>query len=183
MRRRVKAATRVDAIAIAYRKLMAHVVVTPGPLATDCLITTYRGNQKGYPQLLVDDQPTRVHRLAWEHINGPIPAGMQVLHKCDRPPCVEIEHLFLGTNADNVADKMAKGRHVAGVLFGEANPNSKLTDAEVAEVARLYATTGLSHRQLARQFNVGQSTIARIARREHIALAQNLNRKKEQGNG
>jgi len=53
----------------------------------------------------------RVHRLAWEETHGPIPEGMHVLHHCDNPPCYEVEHLFLGTNTDNMRDKAAKGRH------------------------------------------------------------------------
>jgi len=51
------------------------------------------------------------HRLAWAWVNGPIPEGMCVLHHCDNPPCVNPNHLFLGTKADNNHDKMAKGRH------------------------------------------------------------------------
>jgi HNH endonuclease len=51
-----------------------------------------------------------VHRQVWIMVNGPIPAGMNVLHTCDNPPCFRYDHLFLGTHADNVADKVAKGR-------------------------------------------------------------------------
>ncbi len=50
------------------------------------------------------------HRQAWEDSFGPVPDGMHVLHHCDNPPCIEPTHLFLGTNADNVADRVAKGR-------------------------------------------------------------------------
>lgn len=50
------------------------------------------------------------HRLAWELTNGPIPDDLWVLHRCDNPPCVRPDHLFLGTAADNAHDMMAKGR-------------------------------------------------------------------------
>jgi hypothetical protein len=52
-----------------------------------------------------------VHRAAWEEANGPIPDGVFVLHRCDNPACYRLDHLFLGTAADNSADMVAKGRH------------------------------------------------------------------------
>jgi len=91
----------------------------------------------GYGLIRVDGKTVLTHRLAWELANGPIPDGLHVLHHCDNPPCRQTEptegypegHLFLGTNEDNVADKMAKGRHasagktccVHGHRFDEAN--------------------------------------------------------------
>jgi len=69
----------------------------------------YRTN-KGYGQFKyrIDGvrRTARAHRAAWEHANGPIPDGLHVLHTCDNPACVNIEHLYLGTNDDNIADKM-----------------------------------------------------------------------------
>ena len=50
------------------------------------------------------------HRVIWEDVNGPIPDGLWVLHRCDNPPCCRPDHLFLGTPADNTADMIAKGR-------------------------------------------------------------------------
>ena len=54
------------------------------------------------------------HRMAWELEHGPIPGDLWVLHRCDNPPCVRLDHLFLGTHADNMADKVAKGRQARG---------------------------------------------------------------------
>jgi len=53
---------------------------------------------------------SRAHRVIWAEANGSIPAGMFVLHKCDTPPCINLEHLYLGTHADNMADKVARNR-------------------------------------------------------------------------
>ena len=65
-----------------------------------------------------ESQPKRTvrlaHRVAWELTNGLIPDGLHVCHTCDNRSCVRPDHLFLGTNADNVADKVAKGRQAKG---------------------------------------------------------------------
>lgn len=58
-----------------------------------------------------DGGTRRAHRVAWQVTNGPIPDGMWVLHRCDNPPCIRPEHLFLGDHDLNMADKVAKGRH------------------------------------------------------------------------
>jgi len=65
----------------------------------------------------------RAHRVMWAIVNGPIPDGLQVLHHCDNPPCVRPDHLFLGTQLDNMRDMIAKGRKVT--VRGDAHPSKR----------------------------------------------------------
>ena len=74
------------------------------------------------------------HRWVWEQINGPIPEGMYVLHRCDQPLCYRYDHLFLGTHAENIADMEAKGRRRGGSHPGASNPRAKLTADQVAAI-------------------------------------------------
>ena len=101
----------------------------------------------------------RASRMAWELTNGKIPADQIVCHHCDNPPCVRPDHLFLGTHADNAADRETKGRGVR--LNGEAITSSKLTAAQVA-IVRQWIASGASQCAVAEHFGVGQPTIHAI---------------------
>lgn len=105
------------------------------------------------------------HRLAWSLTNGPIPAGLHVLHHCDNPGCVRPDHLFLGTNADNIADRMRKGRPGSQAWrgCGERHPNAKLTDAECREI-RAMRKRGFSCGYLANEYGVTKEHISAVAR-------------------
>jgi hypothetical protein len=112
------------------------------------------------------------HRWVWEQANGPIPSGMFVCHHCDNPSCVNLEHLFLGSPADNMADKVAKGRQWHP-NYGEQHHNARLTNAEVTEIRRLYekgvdvrAGTGRSARELSKRFGVSVGYVHAIINRQ-----------------
>jgi hypothetical protein len=68
-------------------------------------------NELGYGICVLRRQRWRAHRLAWAYVHGPIPDGMVICHRCDNPPCINPDHLFLGTHRDNTADMMRKGRN------------------------------------------------------------------------
>jgi len=80
------------------------------PFST-CHFWTGALDRSGYGQIYKDGKTEYAHRIAYELYIGPIANDLQVLHKCDNPICVRIEHLFLGTHQDNMDDKMKKGRH------------------------------------------------------------------------
>ena len=82
----------------------------------DCWVWGRSRWEKGYGRV----GEKRAHRVMWESVNGPIVDDLQVLHHCDNPPCVRPDHLFLGTQLDNMHDMIAKGRKV--VRSGETHP-------------------------------------------------------------
>lgn len=103
----------------------------------------------------------KAHRVSWSLHFGAVPGGLCVLHKCDNPPCTNPKHLFLGTNLDNIADKVSKGRQRNAPKIGEDNHYAKLTEVDVLEIRRLLAAGALG-KDLAAQFDVDTTTISSI---------------------
>jgi len=108
-------------------------------------------DKDGYGQFLYGK---RAHRYSYEYYNGVIPAGVCVLHKCDNPSCVNPEHLFLGTNRDNINDMVNKGRSLSGIK----NPAAKLTEDDVSNIRNDLRPI----RIIAKDYNVGKSQIHNI---------------------
>ena len=114
--------------------------------------------RNGYGDIWINGHHVAAHRVAWELINGAIPEGVEVLHKCDNPPCVRPDHLFLGTVADNVRDSKNKGRRAP--QDGENNPAHLLTASQVKEIKQLRGK--LSQRKIGEKFGVARTTIENI---------------------
>ena len=103
-------------------------------------------------------QDISAHRYSWILHNGPIANGLCILHKCDVPPCVNIDHLFLGTLKDNTQDMLAKGRNDPPI--GERSGSAKLTEGDVIKIREEYAAGGVTQRDIAKRYNVCRQTVS-----------------------
>lgn len=112
----------------------------------------------GYARIRVNGREETAHRASWLIHNGPIPAGMVVCHTCDNRICVRPDHLFLGTQAENVADRDAKGR----AARGERQWKARLTEQDV----RYIRASGKTAYRLAKDFGMDKSTIQAVLNRE-----------------
>ncbi len=119
---------------------------------------------RGYGRFSIGDEFFQSHRFAWELVNGPIPEGMFVCHHCDRRSCCRVDHLFLGTQADNMRDREAKGR--GADHSGEKHGRAKLTEAQVIEI-RSPRFAGWSQPAIAEHFGVSRGTIGFILLRKN----------------
>jgi hypothetical protein len=150
-----------------------------------CVLWTGSKDKNGYGFIQKDGKRSRTHRAIWEYYNGTIPAGMCVCHHCDTPSCVNINHLFLGTQNDNMQDMQKKGRKVVNSnpirgenhwtkkhpenmarLSGEKNGSSKLTSEQVKNILAENKNEKHSETYYAKKYSVGRSTIGRILRNE-----------------
>ena len=130
-------------------------------------------SSKGYGLLKWKGRRVRAHRATWECERGPIPEGMEVCHHCDTPACRNIDHLFLGTQADNMADMVAKGRQGArGGPPGEAHGGAKLTEAEVIQIRAI--PRGVPYRLIGSRYGISGNTVGKIRRGQrwrHLAAS------------
>lgn len=132
----------------------------------DCWIWTGTKGAKGaegdyYGQIRNGRRRSQTHRLSWEIHRGPIPEGVHVLHKCDNPPCVNPNHLFLGVQRDNNLDCVAKGRN----NIGERNGQAKLTKDNIKCIREMVADGSLQ-REVASLFHISRCHVSDIVNRK-----------------
>lgn len=130
--------------------------------------------RKGYGQFRRKElkPEAAAHRISWRLTYGEIPKGMCILHKCDNPPCVRPDHLFLGTKKENSQDMTKKRRHrlqqhpeLKVKLQGENNPRAKLVPDQVREIRKRY-DEGENTVTLSNEFGVETAAISKIGKRQ-----------------
>ena len=154
----------------------------------DCWNWTGTLNAYGYGVMTIAKRLVFAHRLSWELAHGPVPEGRSVLHRCDNRRCVNPDHLFVGTRAENAADRVAKGRTASGdrngartrpdrnpaklyperLRRGEANPASRLTEAVVREIRARHAA-GETKAEIGRALGLPRGHVGRIVDRRSWA--------------
>ena len=136
-----------------------------------CWIFQGATRKKGLPYGWVGYKNTQMnaHRASWIHAYGEIPKGLNVCHKCDVPQCINPEHLFLGTQKENVLDMWRKGRHPSINLGGERHPGAKLTLEQVREI-RFMLSQKIKQKLIAEKFNLSQVAISDIKNKRRWQL-------------
>ena len=138
--------------------------------ADDCWPWTASLGTRGYGQIgHKAGKPKGAHRVAYELAVGPIPTALFVLHTCDNPACCNPAHLFLGTQADNMADMLRKGRKV--VLRGTEKKQARLDEDKVRQIRSL-AAGGWLHADIAAAYGIHPTYVGVIAARKkwaHVA--------------
>ena len=126
-----------------------------------CWLWTGGKDKDGYGLIRIKGKLIRAHRASWELFCGPIPDGLDALHKCDNPPCVNTDHLYLGTNMQNVQDRVDRKRGADGVK----HPNAHFTKEQIQDIRRRYHPYRYPASKLAAQFGVSVASIIAIVKR------------------
>ena len=120
-----------------------------------CWIWNAATKTTGYGVFRFNGKTVTASRMSYLLYKGEIPDGLHVLHTCDNPLCVNPDHLFLGTNKDNVEDRKSKNRRVGRLKV--------VDEKQYASVQELLKTKTLSYREISRQTGISRQTICRIS--------------------
>lgn len=137
-----------------------------GPHAEGCWEWDGGHSWKGYKKVWLRGRPAYAHRVAYRWLRGPIPDGLDILHSCDNPSCVNPDHLRAGTHLENMQDKKARGRQPTGAALnrpqnGSQNHMAKITEEDVVDIY----TNGLSGAECCRVYGVSPATVSMIRSR------------------
>jgi hypothetical protein len=128
----------------------------------------WRGQRvhRGYGKVSIgENRQTYAHRAAWSLANGPIPRGMLIRHTCDNPPCVNPDHLLLGTHRDNMRDMVERERNQRG----ERHAFAVLTDAQVAEI-RTAVASGRLQKDVAEEYGINRAYVSELGEPKEAPL-------------
>jgi len=143
-------------------KILSRCVVS----SSGCLVwpgaNTRKGN--GYGMVIYGGDRYLCHRAIWVRSNGDIPEGQLICHTCDNSMCCNIDHLFIGTQFDNMRDMYKKGRNVNGTRKGFDNPLARFSWVEIAYIRD--NPDGILASEMARMFSVSDATIHRVIHRK-----------------
>jgi hypothetical protein len=158
-----------DDCAIARKRIAERFCVDD---ATGCHIWT--GPAGGRPpraRFVLRQQSNYAYRVVWVIEKGPIPRGLFVCHRCDNPLCVNVEHLFLGTHADNMRDMASKGRTRTPIYESRAEHPSAKYPEELVATALAARASGSTYVDIGRDLGVDPTTVRYWARRYHLTSA------------
>jgi len=162
----------------------------------ECWLWMGSKNSRGYGQVYLSGKRYGAHRIAFSLARGPVASKLFVCHTCDTPGCVRPDHLFLGTQADNIGDAVQKGRmatgdrhgththpertargdrsgprlHPEAILRGSKSPRAKLNEDDVREIRHLVGT--MTKTEMGKRYGVSRHAIRSIVRRDgwkHVA--------------
>jgi hypothetical protein len=124
----------------------------------DCWITDYRVNTKNQQLITIDGKNFRLTRIAYEVYREKVPKNLSVYHTCNNPYCINPDHLFLGTKAENARNTKRKNRQAKGSTIS----NSKLTEVQVVRIKNLLLEGELTFAEIGKIFCVCAGTIQGI---------------------
>ncbi len=130
----------------------------------DCLVWLKYRVPTGYGQLKTENGVELAHRVSYRLHYGKIYRDLHILHHCDNPPCINPDHLWAGTNSDNIRDRVSKGRPGNPGRPG-TGPSTKLTVKRVLQIRRLWSTGKVTQQSIAEIFGIARSNVSMIIRR------------------
>ncbi len=131
---------------------------------SDCIEWQGSYDTKGYGRVKIRGKSYKAHRLAYEKEHGPIPDGLFICHRCGNPACVNPEHLYAGTQKQNMRDRELHGRQP----HGEASPRARLKNEDVIAIRARHAQ-GETYEQLGRDFKISDSHARNIVLKKQWA--------------